>query len=251
MKILMPLPHDDFDPTESAVPWKVLTEAGHEMVFATPEGEAAKADFRMLTGQGLGPWSPILRARADARDHYAAMSEDRRFRQPMTFEEARQSDYDAIILPGGHAPRMRPYLESKLLQSMVADQMIEDKPLGAICHGVIVVARATQDGVSVLRGRKTTALPASMEMSAWAMTFLWLGRYYRTYKATVQAEVTEALGEEGTFYPGPRSLLRDGPEHLSRGFTVRDSNYLSARWPGDCYRFAHEFAEILASIKTV
>jgi len=27
---------------------------------------------------------------------------------------------------------------------------------------------------------------------------------------------------------------------------VRDGNYLSARWPGDAHRFAHELAAMLA-----
>lgn len=30
MRVLMPLPDHDFDVTEVAVPWKVLSEAGHE-----------------------------------------------------------------------------------------------------------------------------------------------------------------------------------------------------------------------------
>jgi len=30
------------------------------------------------------------------------------------------------------------------------------------------------------------------------------------------------------------------------GFTVRDGQYLSARWPGDAHRFAHELAGMLA-----
>jgi putative intracellular protease/amidase len=36
--ILMPLPDRDFDVTEVAVPWKLLTEAGHSVVFATEAG---------------------------------------------------------------------------------------------------------------------------------------------------------------------------------------------------------------------
>jgi len=43
-RVLMPLPAHDFDPTESAVPRKVLTDAGHTVVFATPTGTAAEAD---------------------------------------------------------------------------------------------------------------------------------------------------------------------------------------------------------------
>jgi protease I len=34
----------------------------------------------------------------------------------------------------------------------------------------------------------------------------------------------------------------DAPERLGIGFTVRDGNYLSARWPGDAHRFAGDLA---------
>lgn len=38
MPILIPLPNHDFDPTEAAVPWRMLTKAGHKVSFATPRG---------------------------------------------------------------------------------------------------------------------------------------------------------------------------------------------------------------------
>lgn len=245
MDILMALPERDFDPTESSVPWRFLSDAGHRILFATPGGVVPAADERMVSGKGLGPWSPLLRARKDAREHYVAMSEAPEFRKPLSYEEAAAADYAGLILPGGHAAGMRPYLESEILQRLVADHMTADRPIGAICHGVIVVARATKDGESILRGRRSTALPASMELSAWAMTCLWLGNYYRTYSETVQAEVTAALGGADNFDAGPKSLFRDSPERIDRGFTVRDGNYLSARWPGDAYRFAQDFQQIL------
>ena len=245
MKILMPLADRDFDPTESAIPWKVLSDAGHDIVFATPSGEKGTADERMVTGKGLGPWSPLLRARSDARDAYAEMEDAPAFVEPLSFEEAEEGKYDGLILPGGHAPGMRPYLESAVLQRLVARHMNSGRPLGAICHGVVVVARAERDGASILRGRTTTALPASMELSAWMLTCLWLGKYYRTYDQTVQAEVSAAVGDDGEFKSGPMSLLRDRQDRLGRGFTVRDGNYLSARWPGDSYRFSNEFAQML------
>ena len=36
--VLLPLPDTDFDVTEVAVPWKVLTRLGHTVVFATEHG---------------------------------------------------------------------------------------------------------------------------------------------------------------------------------------------------------------------
>jgi len=245
MRVLVPLPAHDFDPTESAVPWRVLSDHGHEILFATDSGEPGAADPRMVDGRGLGPWRSLLRARADARELYAAMSACQAFRNPKRFAELDADAYDAIVLPGGHAPGMRPYLESDSLQRLVGEHMHRKRPLGAICHGVILAARAHHDGRSALDGRRTTALLEQQELSAWWLTRLWLGDYYRTYPETVQHEVTRRIGPEGCFVEGPTPLLRDAPGKLERGFTVRDHNYVSARWPGDAYRFALDVCALL------
>jgi protease I len=50
--LLMPLPDSDFDPTESGVPWCTMRDHGHHVVFATPSGRTARADPKMVTGEG-------------------------------------------------------------------------------------------------------------------------------------------------------------------------------------------------------
>ncbi len=72
-----------------------------------------------------------------------------------------------------------------------------------------------------------------------------LGDYYLTYPQTVEDEVVSNLKSPDDFIHGPTPILRDNLKNLSRGFTVRDGNYLSARWPGDVYKFATQFLEIL------
>lgn len=246
-KVLIPLPATDFDPTETAVPWRTLADAGHQVVFATPDGAAGQADARMLTGQGLGVWAALLRADANGQAAYAAMTQSLQFQVPLRWGDLCSEDFDAVLLPGGHAPGMKTYLESVLLQARVADFFTQGKPVGAICHGVVLAARSRQaNGLSVLHGRNTTALTRTLEMTAWLLTQLWLGDYYRTYPETVQDEVTRALGDSERFQAGPMALLRDSPTRLDRGFTVRDGNYLSARWPGDAHRFARDFCALLA-----
>ena len=85
-------------------------------------------------------------------------------------------------------------LESRELQALVAATFEQGKPVGAICHGVVLAARACNaHGRSVLHGRRPTALTRQMELTAWALTVLWLGRYYRTYPITVQNEVSAAF----------------------------------------------------------
>lgn len=44
--ILVPIPATDFDPTETAVPWRILAALGHRLVFATPDGAPGRADPR-------------------------------------------------------------------------------------------------------------------------------------------------------------------------------------------------------------
>ena len=180
--VLMPLPAADFDPTEAAVSWQVLTAAGHDVVFATPSGHPGQADDLMVTGRGLDPWGAVpglrrftvvgrvLRADAAARRAYAALLEDAAFRSPLHWGAARRSRYDALVLPGGHRARgMRAYLESPEVQQMAIDAFRAEKPVGAICHGVLVAARAVDPvtGRSVLHGRRTTAFTWALERKAW------------------------------------------------------------------------------------
>jgi hypothetical protein len=89
--LLMPLPDSDFDPTESGVPWRTMRDHGHHVVFATPTGRTARADPKMVTGEGLGILSPLLKADASGRSAYLYMEQSDAFRRPMSDA----SDWDA------------------------------------------------------------------------------------------------------------------------------------------------------------
>lgn len=246
----MPLPSIDFDPTEASVPWKLLTEHKVDVVFATPNGLEASCDNIMLTGRGLGLLTSLLCANKDGREAYYAMFDSAAFKSPIKWEELKEEDYDGIILPGGHAKGMRDYLESAKLQKVIVDFFKTKKPIGAICHGVLLVARSIkEDGKSVLYGRKTTALAGMQEMLAWLLTCLWMKDYYRTYPQTVEKEVKSYLASPKDFLHGSLPFFRDDPNHISSGFTVCDQNYLSARWPGDAHRFAMKYLQLLQTGK--
>ena len=244
--ILIPIPDADFDPTETGVPWRTLLQRGHHIEFATPSGNMGHADQRMVSGEGLGIWAPLMRTDKNGRSAYNEMTECEEFRRPIPHSSIDLDQFDGLILPGGHAQGMREYLESGRLQSIVAGFFARNRPVGAICHGVLLAARSRRnDGKSVLYGKKTTALTKFMELSGWALTCLYLGNYFRTYPTTVEDEVRSALATPDDFIRGPISVIRDLPGYLKVGFTVRDGNYLSARWPGDAHRFSTEFASML------
>ena len=253
--VLVALPRVDFDPTEAGVPWRVLTEAGHACVFATPDAAPAQADRRMLAGTDLGLLAPMLRAQANAVADHDRMAQSPAYRAPIAWSDIAAGlaggRFEALLLPGGHAPGMREYLESPLLHAAVAGFFERDLPVAAICHGTVLAARSRvtrggNTGRSVLYGRRTTGLTRQLEMLAWRLTRYRLGDYYRTYPQTVQDEVTAALRSPLDFRAGTPALLRDSDRLRRVGFTVRDGRYLSARWPGDAHRFAHELVEMLA-----
>jgi putative intracellular protease/amidase len=243
--VLFPLPDRDFDVTEVAVPWKLLTEAGHRVHFATEEGATPAADPRLLEGVIFGQ----LGARPEPIEFYRALETSDAFAKPRRWRDLDPAAYGGLFLAGGHAPGMRQYLGSELLQAFIARYWALGRPVGAICHGVLVLARSQDPatGHSVLHDRRTTCLPKYMERSAYLLTFWKLGRYYRTYPAYVEEEVTAALADPSQFVRGPRTTLARGTrDDDAPAFVVEDGNYVSARWPGDSYLIAKRFLDRLA-----
>ena len=178
----------------------------------------------MLSGRGLDPWAQIpgldrlkvaglvLRANRDAREAYSRLERDPAFLQPLPYGRLRAGDHDVLVLPGGHRARgMRVYLESTVLQEFVGDFFDSGKPVGAICHGVVLAARSIskKTGKSVLFGKKTTGLTWSLERRGWSVgrvVRFWDPDYYRTYVEregepagyrSVESEVKRALAEPG------------------------------------------------------
>ncbi len=244
--IVFLLPDSEYDPTEAAVPWATLHDAGIEVRFATPTGEPAYADPR-LTEQGFSLLSPLLMTRHAGLAAYERMRRDPHFLAPQPYTAVTLDSIGGVFVPGGHAPGMKSMMESTAAQRIFAHAITSGLPTGAVCHGVLLAARARDPltGRSVLYDRDTTAVTALMELTAWNLTRAWLGSYYRTYPTTVQAEVTAALRNPKQFHRGPLIPRRDTPAHPERGFTVRDGNYISGRWPGDCHRLAGEFRDMI------
>lgn len=244
-RILLPLPDVDFDVTEVAVPWRLLTRAGHEVVFATEHGERPAADPRLLTGVIFGQ----LGADPEPRAFYRELERTPGFDRPILWEAIDPESFDGLYLAGGHAPGMRQYLGSAALQRKVAAFWRLERPVAAICHGVLVLARTRDEatGESVIARARTTCLPRYMERTAYLLTAWKLGDYYRTYPAYVEEEVRAALRDpEAQFVRGKRTLVARGTEQDDGpALVVEDGRYLSARWPGDAYLLARRFRELL------
>jgi putative intracellular protease/amidase len=230
-----------------------------------------RVDLAALKGGDAAHNAEALKAvLAGARNAYAEMIADPDYLAPQRWDAVDASTYDALLLPGGHRARgMREYLESDILQNLVVRFFEEEKPVAAICHGVLLEARSIskRTGRSVLHGYQTTALTWAFENSAWSVariTRFWDPNYYRTYLEqasqpkgfmSVQQEVTRALARPEDFRDVPRDdplhrrktsgLARDTMGDETPAFVVRDRHYVSARWPGDVHTFAKIFAGML------
>ncbi len=282
--ILMPIPHKDFDPTEVSITWSILRDAGFTTVFATADGQRGYADEMMISGEGLDLWGFIpglkklkaigllLRADRFARAAYRELEQDSLFLDPIKFNAVDINQFDALVLPGGHAPGMRPYLENSELQQLVVNffEHSNVKPIASICHGAVLAARSISEksNKSVLYGLKTTALPWSFEAKAWKLCkyFIrfWDANYYRTYQpqsaqpsnyASVEEEVKRSLADPSDFLNVPRNsnyyamktnaFSRDRIDDNRPAFIVQDGRYISARWPGDAHTFALKLVDLI------
>ena len=119
------LVEDEFEARELTEPRAALSAEGAEVVLV---GAAARAEYRDKTGA-------------------ACVSAD------VAAGAARMADFDALVIPGGHAPdkmRMR-----HAMIDLVTDAMAAGKPVAAICHGPQVLISA-----NALRGRTLTCWPS-------------------------------------------------------------------------------------------
>ena len=119
------LVEDEFEDRELTGPLDALREAG---VTVTLVGPTAGAEFKGKRGQ-------------------AVVTSD------LAAGSARMTDFDALVIPGGHAPekmRMR-----HAMVDLARDAMEAGKPVAAICHGPQLLISA-----NTLRGRTLTCWPS-------------------------------------------------------------------------------------------
>lgn len=236
--VLIPLPDHDFDPTESATPWRVCADRGWKTTFATENGNLPEADHRLLMGFVRGP----LGAGSMGLTDYQRMTRAVEYQKPIKYAEINVADYDAMLLTGGHAPGMKQFLESKVLQEKVVQFFKKGKGVGAICHGLLVLSRAIDPdtGKSVLYEYRTTSLTKLLEAIGYYSTFWLLGRRFRTYDMYVADEVKAALKSKKQYSSGL----------IPFSHVVVDRNLVTSRyWLFDAMPYSLKFVEMVEGLK--
>ena len=119
---------DGFEQAELAEPRKALEDAGATTEIISPKGGEMK-------GWKLKDWGDKVKVNR-------------------TLDEARPSDYDALVLPGGVINPDHLRMEPKAV-SFVKEFAQSGKPVAAICHGPWTLIEA-----GVVKGRKMTSWPS-------------------------------------------------------------------------------------------
>jgi len=136
---------------EVAVSHERLTKAGAEVDIATPGGVCPTVDVLSLDERG-GVGEADAAAFRAYLDAIAAELD-----KPLALADVSLDDYDALYLPGGHAPMADLAEDTDLcrLLNQAADRGIL---ITALCHGVAALLSAVREGGSfTFAGRRLTS----------------------------------------------------------------------------------------------
>jgi len=153
-KILM-LVGDFVEDYEVMVPFQALRAVGHD-VHAVCPGKSAGQSVRTAVHDFEG-------------DQTYTEKPGHNFTLNATFDEIREREYDALVIPGGRAPEYL-RLNPRVLE-VVRYFAHTNKPIAAICHGAQILAAA-----KVIEGKRISAYPAcSPEVELAGATYAAIG----------------------------------------------------------------------------
>lgn len=124
---------------EVMVPYQILLMVGHEVHSVCPgkrAGESVATAIHDFEGE---------QTYSEKRGH--------NFQLNATFDDLDESNYDALVVPGGRAPEYL-RLNPRVLE-VVRHFADSEKPIAAICHGPQLLAAA-----GILKSRACSAYPA-------------------------------------------------------------------------------------------
>ncbi|MEU4172080.1 type 1 glutamine amidotransferase domain-containing protein [Streptomyces sp. NPDC026665] len=133
---------------EFANPYKLLTDAGHSVVVATPGGATPNVDMMSLRPSMAGGEQGALDLEAIIRDAEA-------MRRPLQLSDVRLEDYDAVYLPGGHGPMADLAFDADAGRLLTA-QLQSGNPLFIVCHAPAAMLSTRIHGISPFEGYNAT-----------------------------------------------------------------------------------------------
>ena len=133
---------------EFAMPYKKITEAGHDVTVATPGGVTPNVDMMSLRPSMAGGEDGALELEEIIRSAEV-------MRRPLRLSDIRLEDYDAVYLPGGHGP-MADLAYDADVGRLLTWQLASGKPLAIVCHAPSAMLATRIHGESPFKGYDVT-----------------------------------------------------------------------------------------------
>lgn len=204
---------------EVAVSHKVLREAGHQVDIATPGGVRPTVDPISLDERGGV-------AEADAKEFRAYLEGiDAELASPLDLAGVSAADYDAVYIPGGHAP-MADLATSPDLGRLLNEFERQGKVVAALCHGPAgLLSAKEEDGSFTFAGRTLTVFSDEEELQG-------------------------GLGDKTPFFVESRlrelgAVVTTGPAWTSK--VVVDGNLITGQNPQSSVGTAQQVSDALAA----
>ncbi|MEK9517819.1 type 1 glutamine amidotransferase domain-containing protein [Streptomyces sp. NPDC087908] len=153
---------------EAAAPYRAFTDAGYEVVVATPGGVVPTVDRSSL--------APEVNGGQDGADKVTAVLDSfTALRHPVRLEDVDLADYAAVFYPGGHGP-MEDLAVDATSGRLLVDALDSGKPLAVVCHGpAALLAAVRDDGTNAFAGYQVAAFTNDEEtQSGFADKAKWL-----------------------------------------------------------------------------
>ena len=201
---------------EFANPYKLLTDAGHDVVVATPGGTTPNVDMMSLRPSMAGGEQGALDLEAIIRDAEA-------MRRPLQLSDVRLEDYDAVYLPGGHGPMADLAFDADAGRLLTA-QLESGNPLAIVCHAPSAMLATRIHGISPFKGYKVTGFTNEEEEAVGlASRATWL----------LETDLKEKVGVQ--YSRGP----------IWQPYMVEDRNLVTGQNPHSAAILGNRLLEIL------
>ncbi|WEP00012.1 type 1 glutamine amidotransferase domain-containing protein [Streptomyces sp. FXJ1.172] len=201
---------------EFAMPYKAVTDAGHEVVVATPGGVTPNVDMMSLRPSMAGGEKGALELEEIIRSAEA-------MRRPLKLSDVRLEDYDAVYLPGGHGPMSDLAYDADVGRLLTA-QLASGKPLAIVCHAPASLLATRIHGESPFKGYRVTGFTNEEEEAVGlASRATWL----------LEDELKDKVGVE--YSRGP----------IWEPYMVEDRNLITGQNPHSAAVLADRLLEIL------
>jgi putative intracellular protease/amidase len=177
-------------------PAQALRDAGHEITFATPKGTAPSVDVTSIDKMYFGGDEAAMKASQEQLSELGLMSREK---SPVIslarVEQIGYDHFDAVYVPGGHAP-MQDLLVSSDLGKLLTWFHENSRTTALACHGPIALLSTLPDPHGFVSQFETSG-------TAKAQTDWIYAGYKLTAFSNQEEEMAKGLlgGGEMKFYP--------------------------------------------------